>query len=278
MGFYIKNILILLIIGFIVLICGCTGAQVVQPTPEVIYVTVTPSPTPQIIYVTVTPQPTTQVIYVTQPPAAPTAAPTPTPISLYRISGVIHDRNGGGVPSATVKLWDGSILYSSPENPQLTVSNPSVALVGAYSFYRIPPGTYRITAEKMDAAGTPHTASQSVTITSGDVTMDITISDLVVNPPPTSTPKPLVQHTVGLQVSRTSPSTIAIKTLSGDTSTLNAIYVYVNNQYYIYTPSSSSGSPSVIGSVTTFDVPQNTPIQVVGDFTDGYSILYASTI
>lgn len=87
----------LFVIGIVAIICGCSGSQVAQPTPQIIYVTVTPSPTPQIIYVTVTPQPsqgateaptqsptaqpTTQTI-ATQPPAASTPTPSPTPFNL----------------------------------------------------------------------------------------------------------------------------------------------------------------------------------------------------
>lgn len=93
-----KSIVLLCFIGLVILVCGCTGTQVVQPTPQIVYVTVTPSPTPQIIYVTVTPQPTqaatqqpgpttqptTQVVSATPSPAASTPTTTPSLIPLPR--------------------------------------------------------------------------------------------------------------------------------------------------------------------------------------------------
>ncbi len=66
------SLLILAILVFI-LVGGCTGAQVAQPTPLIIYVTVTPEPTP-------TPTPTPE------PTVTPT--PTPTPIPVDNIVGI----------------------------------------------------------------------------------------------------------------------------------------------------------------------------------------------
>lgn len=69
---------ILVIIGVFISLSGCTGTQVVQPTPEIVYVTVAPTPTPQVIYVTPVPTPTAEVIYVTP---IPTQAPYTPPAS-----------------------------------------------------------------------------------------------------------------------------------------------------------------------------------------------------
>jgi PGF-CTERM protein len=117
------------------------------------------------------------------------------------ISGMVTDKNKNGVPNATVKLWridngvyyaNGSVinkdLYPSPENPQQTVSNPNVAAIGTYTYYRIPSGIYNVTAEKADAAGTNHIWFAIVNLTVGTATNNVAIPDLVVSAPPTATP------------------------------------------------------------------------------------------
>ena len=113
------------------------------------------------------------------------------------ISGMVTDKNKNGVPNATVKLWRttsndtgvwSTTLYPSPENPQQTVSNPNVAAIGTYTYYRIPSGIYNVTAEKADASGTNHIWFAIVNLTVGTATNNVAIPDLVVSPPSTPTP------------------------------------------------------------------------------------------
>lgn len=113
------------------------------------------------------------------------------------ISGMVTDKNKNGIPSATVKLWktianDSGVynteLYSSPENPQQTVSRPEVAAIGTYTYYRIPSAIYNVTAEKADAAGTNHLWFAIVNLTVGTATNNVAIPDLVISAPPTATP------------------------------------------------------------------------------------------
>jgi hypothetical protein len=70
--------LMILIMSLFVSVGGCSGV-LVKPTPQIIYVTVTPGPTP-------TPIPTPTIIPTPEPTVTP--APTPTPIPVDNIVGL----------------------------------------------------------------------------------------------------------------------------------------------------------------------------------------------
>jgi PKD repeat protein len=164
--------------------------------------------------------------------------------------------------SPTAWVWSfGDGATSTEQNPTHIFSSP---------------GLYTVSFTAVNAGGA-NTDSKTINVNAAP-----TQQVIYVTPPPTTTPtattKPWVAHTVGVEVKRTITGSIQIKTISGDVSLLNAIYLYVNNEYYMYTPSSSNGSPGTIGSTTTFEVSQNTNIQVIGDFSDGYAVLFAGTI
>ena len=104
------------------------------------------------------------------------------------ISGVVQDMFQNDVPSATVRLWKTTIvgsayvntgLYLSPDNPQLTNSNPASGTMGSYSFNRIKAGVYNLTVEKADADGHVHLAFVIITITAGNSLLDIAIPDYI---------------------------------------------------------------------------------------------------
>jgi hypothetical protein len=108
------------------------------------------------------------------------------------IVGKVYDKNKNGVPAATVKLWSAEKegekyslknLYPSPENPQMTVSRPEIAEIGTYIYYRLIPGSYVISAEKMDAIGNNHVGFTSIELKQGTNRADIIIPDLVIAVP-----------------------------------------------------------------------------------------------
>lgn len=115
------------------------------------------------------------------------------------ISGMVTDKNKNGIPNATVKLWTTKYandsyekvkLYSSPENPQQTVSRPEIAAIGTYTYYRIPSGIYNLTAEKADSAGNVHIWFAIVNLTVGTATNNVALPDYVVPTVVTATPIP----------------------------------------------------------------------------------------
>lgn len=112
-----------------------------------------------------------------------------------KITGTVKDGNGNGIPNATVKLLTAGQLYASPENPQISSGRD----IGKYSFNRIPYGQYTITAEKADASGINHQASNTVNLNADTATIDVIISDYPVSaaatPTPTPTPGPTAAPT-----------------------------------------------------------------------------------
>jgi len=116
------------------------------------------------------------------------------------ISGMVTDKNKNGIPNATVKLWtvkwrndtyENQKLVKSPENPQYTVSRPEIAAIGTYTYYRVPSGTYNLTAEKADTSGNVHMWFAWVFLGVGTATNNVALPDYVVpqvvSPTPTAT-------------------------------------------------------------------------------------------
>jgi hypothetical protein len=88
------------------------------------------------------------------------------------IGGSVVDMNGELVPNAVVTLRDLATnqLIMSPENPQVATSGV-MPVPGQFAFYRIPSGTYNLTAGRDG-----HMGNALVTVTRGTSTALITIS------------------------------------------------------------------------------------------------------
>lgn len=161
-----------------------------------------------------------------------------TVLGYGTITGVVRDRNGNGIPNATVKLMTGDQLYSSPENPQMASSINA----GKYTFNRIPYGQYTVTAVKADASGTNHQASSSVNLNAGSVTIDVTLSDYPVSaaatptPAPTPAPTPTTAPTTTPTTSPTATPTVAPASNPSDNTapitTINLTGVSSSNDVY----------------------------------------------
>ncbi|WP_424359209.1 PGF-CTERM sorting domain-containing protein [Methanocella sp. MCL-LM] len=120
------------------------------------------------------------------------------------ISGVVTDKNKGGIPGATVKLWtvrwangtyENVALVDSPENPQKTVSRPEIAAIGTYTFYRVPAGIYNVTAEKAGISGDVYTWFAWVNLTAGTATANVALPWIWHGSIVTLAPTPVVQAT-----------------------------------------------------------------------------------
>ncbi len=108
------------------------------------------------------------------------------------IIGKVYDKNRNGIPNAIVKLWrskynedkkvyERTTLYPSPENPQQ--SRGMITPIGSYIYYRIPIGSYQITAEKSDASGNSHMGFSIINVLPGSNCSCVIISDLVLAVP-----------------------------------------------------------------------------------------------
>jgi hypothetical protein len=109
------------------------------------------------------------------------------------VSGVVTDKNKNGVPYAKVTLWlwngtDNVGILRSPDNPQLTVAESTIAAPGTYTFTYVPAGVYNLTAEKDN-----HTYFAMVYLTVGTYTANVAFPDYVYPAyiPPTVTPTPV---------------------------------------------------------------------------------------
>ena len=109
------------------------------------------------------------------------------------VSGVVTDKNKNGVPYAKVTLWvwngtDNVGVLRSPDNPQMTVAESTIAAPGTYTFTYVPAGVYNLTAEKDN-----HTYFAMVYLTVGTYTANVAFPDYVYPAyiPPTVTPTPV---------------------------------------------------------------------------------------
>lgn len=129
-------------------------------------ITSPPQPTPEIIYITVTPTPT----FVSQPVSG----------GQNSISGRVYDSNHNAVSNAKVTIYNTKFtldyVAKDPvnimKNPQLT-SDGSTSLMGLYQFSGLNPDVYIITAEKNGIA-----YSETVQVREGTTTEDIIIPGL----------------------------------------------------------------------------------------------------
>ena len=118
----------------------------------------------------------------------PRTSPSPAPTAPgYSLSGFVIDKNKNGIPGASVTLYEAAFNNSSggfdnvkladvADNPQLTISDPTVAGVGTYTYFNVPAGLYNLTAEK---DGHSWFTNVNVTGTWGAVAADIMIPDYV---------------------------------------------------------------------------------------------------
>ncbi len=109
------------------------------------------------------------------------------------VSGMVTDKNKNGVPYAKMTLWvwngtDNVGILRSPDNPQMTVAESTIAAPGTYTFTYVPAGVYNLTAEKDN-----HTYFAMVYLTVGTYTANVAFPDYVYTAriPPTVTPTPV---------------------------------------------------------------------------------------
>ncbi len=125
-------------------------------------------------------------------PAYADAAPGSA--TLY---GYVLDMNKNAVPGANVKLYNtayNSITdsWDSLGEVAKTITNSSSGMTGFYNFANVPYGTYKVAANREDAAKNDHSYYAIVTLDSGGYCAYIVIPGLVIQvyPPAATTPAP----------------------------------------------------------------------------------------
>ena len=113
------------------------------------------------------------------------------PAGQTTLYGYVLDRYKNGVPTAPVELY--TTLYNSSGDRWDTLTlvaqtrtNDSFNYSGLYNFSNVPYGTYKVVANKMDAAGNNHSYYAIVTLNSSGQVAYIVISALPHHPPPGS--------------------------------------------------------------------------------------------